>query len=181
MASDFRYMKCPRQTWFLVYTVPPDLRGHPRFMTANGKPMDKITETLGTKDPDKAREKRNERIAYWDKQFRILRDGPSEGDIREEAVEVYRAALEAKAREDAQIEAEKRAGEYPSDEELHAQYLDALDEAIDWTIGSDIDDYCKRIGISSQRGTELYRKIGIEFLKAQIVAGHEAAYLPLPD
>ena len=48
MSADFRYMKCPRQTWFLVYTIPPDLRGHPQFMTANGKPMDKITESLGT-------------------------------------------------------------------------------------------------------------------------------------
>jgi hypothetical protein len=36
MSADFRYMKCPRQTWFLVYTIPPDLRGHPRFLTANG-------------------------------------------------------------------------------------------------------------------------------------------------
>src|SRR6266480_4468710 len=92
MASDFRYMKCPRQTWFLVYTVPPDLRGHPRFMTATGKPMDKITESLGTKDPDKAREVRNQRIVYWDTQFRILRHGPSEEDIEREAFEVFQAA-----------------------------------------------------------------------------------------
>ena len=45
MSADFRYMKCPRQTWFLVYTIPPDLRSHPRFMTSNGRPMDKITES----------------------------------------------------------------------------------------------------------------------------------------
>jgi integrase len=185
MSADFRYMKCPRQTWFLVYTIPPALRGHPRFMTANGRPMDKITESLGTKDPDKAREVRNQRIVYWDRQFRMLRHGPSEEDLREEAVEVYRAALTTKAKEEAENEAARaeyeaavRAGTEPSDEEL---YFDALDEAIDWTIGSEIDDYCKRIGISSERGTELYRKIGIEFLKAQIVAGHPNAYLPLPD
>ena len=83
MSADFRYMKCPRQTWFLVYTIPPNLRGHPRFITANGRPMDKITESLGTKDPDVAREKRNERIVYWDRQFRILQHGPSEEDLRE--------------------------------------------------------------------------------------------------
>ena len=40
--------------------------------TANGRPMDKITESLGTKDPDMARVKRNERIAYWDRQFQML-------------------------------------------------------------------------------------------------------------
>src|SRR5262245_43391007 len=85
MSADFRYMKCPRQTWFLVYTIPQDLRSHPRFMTANGRPMDKITESLGTKDPDKAREKRNERIVYWDRQFRMLQHGPSDEDLREEA------------------------------------------------------------------------------------------------
>jgi integrase len=185
MSADFRYMKCPRQTWFLVYTIPPDLRGHPRFLTANGRPMDKITESLNTKDPDKARENRNKRVVYWDRQFRMLRHGPSEEDLREEAIEVYRAALTTKAKVEAENEAARseyeaavRAGTEPSDEEL---YFDALDEAIDWTIGSEIDDYCKRIGISSERGTELYRKIGIEFLKAQIVAGHPNAYLPLPD
>ena len=46
MSADFRYMKCPRQTWFLVYSIPPDLRGHPQFMTSRGRPMDKITESL---------------------------------------------------------------------------------------------------------------------------------------
>jgi hypothetical protein len=168
MGADFRYMKCPRQTWFLVYTIPPELRGHARFMTANGRPMDKITESLGTRDPDKARENRNQRIAYWDRQFRILRDGPSEDDIREEAIEVYRAALKAKASDDAEIEAEKRAGRYPSDEELNAEYLEALDEALDWTIGTEIDDYCERIGISSKRGTEFYRKIGIDFSRPKL-------------
>src|SRR5262249_4872456 len=95
MSADFRYMKCPRQTWFLVYTIPPDLRGHARFMTANGKPMDKITESLGTKDPDKAREARNQRIVYWDRQFRMLREGPSDDDIREEAINIYRATQKA--------------------------------------------------------------------------------------
>jgi integrase len=182
MASDLRYMKLgrgPGSTWFFVYNIPKDLRGHPRFMTSRGKPMTKITESLETTDPEKARDVRNQRVVYWDRQFRMLRHGPSEDDIRAEAVEVYRAALKAQAVRDAEYEAERRAGVLPPDED--AEYLDALDEAIDWTLGPEIDDYCKRIGISSQPGTELYRKIGIEFLKAQIVAGHEAAYLPLPD
>src|SRR5262249_56122488 len=101
--------------------------------------------------------------------------------LHEAANEVYRAALKVRAKEDAEIEAAKRSGEYPSDKELHAEYLDALDEAIDWTIGSEIDDYCKRIGISSKPRTETYRKIGIEFLKAQIAAGGSGAYFPLAD
>ena len=184
MSADFRYMKCPRQTWFLVYSIPPDLRGHPQFMTSRGRPMDKITESLGTKDPDAARQKRNERIAWWDKQFRRLRHGLSDEDIREEAVEVYRRALQEKAEEDAkieaEIEAERRAGTYPSDKELYEKYLEALDEAIEWSACGEVDDYCKRIGISLEPHTEPYRKIGIEFLKAQIAAGLPA-YLPLPD
>jgi integrase len=188
MASDLRYMKSgrgPGSTWFFVFNIPKDLRGHPRFMTSRGKPMTKITESLETTDPERAREIRDQRLVYWRRQFRMLQHGPSEEDVREEAIEVYRATLEAKPRREAEdetarreYEAAVRAGTEPSDEEL---YLDALDEAIEWTIGSEIDDYCKRIGISSQRQTEFYRKIGIEFLKAQIVAGHPDAYLPLPD
>ena len=184
---DLRYMKPgrgPGSTWFFVYNIPKDLRGHPRFMTSRGKPMTKITESLETADPEKARELRNKKVVHWDRQFRMLRHGPSEEDLHEEAIEVYRRALEAKAIEDAkieaEIEAEKRAGTYPSDEELHAQYLEALDEAIDWTACGEVDDYCKRIGISLESRTETYRKIGIEFLKAQIAAGYNA-YLPLPD
>src|SRR6516164_8642886 len=100
MRSDQRYMKPGRShgsTWFFVLNIPPDLRGHPRFLTSRGKPMTKITESLGTKDPDKAREVRDQRLAYWHRQFRMLRDGPSEDDIREEAVEIYRATLKAEA------------------------------------------------------------------------------------
>src|SRR5262249_49147699 len=148
MSADFRYMKCPRQTWFLVYTIPPDLRSHPRFTTANGRPMDKITESLGTKDPDKAREIRNQRIVYWDRQFRMLQHGPSDEDIREEAIEVYRKALEDQA------ELEK--AEKPSDKELEAQYLSDLWEAIDSTVVNEVHDYCERVGIPFEHGTPLF-------------------------
>src|SRR5262249_12240064 len=51
---------------------------------------------------------------------------------------------------------------------------------ISWSACDEVDDYCKRIGISLEPHTEPYRKIGIEFLKAQIAAGLPA-YLPLPD
>ena len=36
MATDFRYMKLgrgPGSTWFFVYNIPKELRGHPLFMT----------------------------------------------------------------------------------------------------------------------------------------------------
>jgi integrase len=172
MGADFRYMKCPRQTYFLVYSIPKDLRGHPQFMTSNGKPMDKITESLETKDPDKARENRNQRIAFWDKQFERLRHGPSEDDIIEEAVEVYRAALKAEAERPGKRLAEERqlAGSH--------FYPQLLDEAIEEQAATDI---AERFGMSLQPGTEPYRKAGIKFIEAKIAAGLKGAWLPLSD
>src|SRR5262249_20759944 len=99
----------------------------------------------------------------------------SEDDLREAAIEVYHAAIKEREKEEAEYEVEK-----PSNEELNQQYLDALDEAIDWTACDEVDKYCERIGISLESRTEPYRKIGIEFLKAQIAAGYDA-YLPLPN
>ncbi len=43
MALDLRYMKSGRgagTNWFFVYNIPPELRGHPQFMTRRGKPID---------------------------------------------------------------------------------------------------------------------------------------------
>jgi integrase len=194
MGADFRHMKCPRQTWFLVYTIPPDLRGHPRFMTSTGRPMDKITESLETKDPDKARERRNERLVYWDRQFRVLRHGPTDDDIREEAVEVYRAALKAEAERKPvewppKLTAEERAA-IPAllakmvENPLPVQPMDhtqQLDLAIRVQAAAEIADYCKRAGQVLQPETESYRKIGIEFIKAKIAAKVRGAWLPIPD
>jgi integrase len=198
MSADFRYMKCPRQTWFLVYTIPPDLRGHPQFMTANGKPMDKITESLGTKDPDKARENRNRRVVYWDRQFRMLRDGPSEDDIREEAVEVYRAALKAERAQHLTMGGVAIPEYFTGPDEItdRASRLQAwaktgldydeiypllLDDAIRTQVAAEIADYCRRSDTLMEPGTEPYRKLGIGFIKAKIAAGLRGSYLPLPD
>src|SRR5262249_57570537 len=96
MAPDLRYMKSGRgagTNWFFVYNIPPELRGLPQFMTRNGKPMTKITESLGTTDYSEARMRRDERIVYSNRQFRMLRAGPSEKAIRPEAVHVYRTTL----------------------------------------------------------------------------------------
>jgi integrase len=174
MSADFRYMKCPRQTWFLVYTIPPDLRDHPRFVTANGRTMDKITESLGTKDPDKARENRDLRIAYWRKQFRILREGPSEEDVQQAAFEVYQATRKALEAEEAGDKAEE------DDPEAEAEYLEALDDLIEKHVGGSIDSYCSRAGISLEPWTEPWRKIGLEFLKARRAAGDPCMPLSLP-
>jgi integrase len=184
MGADFRHMKCPRQTWFFVYNIPKDLRGHPRFMTSNGRPMDKITESLETKDPDKAREKRNERIVYWDRQFRMLRHGPSEDDLREEAIEIYRATLKRVKETPAPVfhshpdfeDFKKRRQDHEARE-----YLRDLDDAIEDHAAVEVAAYCKRAEMSLEPGTEPYRKIGIEFIKHKIVAGDPEAYLPLPD
>src|SRR5262249_19907333 len=192
MSADFRYMKCPRQTWFLVYTIPPDLRGHARFMTANGRPMDKITESLETKDPDKARERRNERIVYWDRQFRILRHGLSEDDIREAAVETYRAALKEKAALEAHEKAQRDAALAYSgrtreevDTEMDAyrreRYLTDLDHAIKIRAAHEIKEFCKQNHCALEPGTEAYRNLGIRILEAKVAAGIPHAFLPLPD
>jgi integrase len=181
MASDLRYMKLgrgPGSTWFFVYNIPKDLRGHPRFMTSRGKPMTKITESLETTDPEKARERRDQRSAVWRRRFRVLREGPSDDDIREEAVEIYRATLKAEAAREVDPSA-------PSDEALEAHfeevYLDDLDRAIETGAAAEIVDYCRRTGASLKPGTKPYQKIGIEFLKAKIAAGDYHIRLPLPD
>jgi integrase len=176
MSADFRYMKRPRQTWFMVYSIPADLRGHSRFVTATGKPMDKITESLGSKDPDKAREVRNQRMAYWDRQFRMMREGPSEDDIREEQVEIYRAAL--KAGKD--VIAETYGLRSPFDERVEA-YSKDLNLSISAFAQAEISDYCQRAGITLEAGTEAYQKLGIAFIEAKIAAGMKGVWLPLPD
>jgi len=207
MSADFRYMKCPRQTWFLVYTIPPALRSHPRFMTATGRPMDKITESLGTKDPDVAREKRNERIAYWDKQFRTMRHGPSEEDIEHKKIEIYRRSLAGAEslldgeddkgergyfQSSVQAWKEKRmAGRRVSFDELQdlmneepppiSDYREALDIAIRCGAAREIEEFGNEFGVVLEPQTERYREIGINFLKAKLAAGDPDAWLPLPD
>jgi len=182
MSADFRYMKCPRQTWFLVYTIPPDLRSHPQFMTSNGRPKDKITESLGTKDPDKAREVRNQRIAYWDRQFRMLRHGPSEEDRREEAFQIYLATCKELEEEEEEEEAKRKAD--PAYErkskEAETEELEMLDDLIEKHVGHSIDSYCSRAGISLEPSTEPWRKIGLEFLRARRAAGDPWMPLSLP-
>ena len=171
--SDLRHMKLgrgPGSTWFFVYNIPKDLRGHPRFVTSRGKPMTKITESLGTKDPDKAREARDQRVVYWGRQFRMMREGPSEEDIREEAIEVYRATLKA--------EAARPAGwgyRPPRD------YSEKLDNEIAVHVHKEIAAYCERSGVFLEPGTQPWRKVGVEFLKAKIAAGGWGAMMPLPD
>lgn len=176
MSADFRHMKRPRQTWFFVYNIPPELRGHSRFATSTGRPMDKITESLGTKDPDRARENRNQRIAYWDRQFRMMREGPGPDDILEEAIALYRAAAIARKETDAEfaaLQAERL--------KLPDDYLGRLDRAIEIGCADHIKDFCQRIGIALEPQTEPYRKIGLEFLRALTTGGHFAAMLPTPE
>ena len=179
MKSDQRYMKPGRShgsTWFFVYNIPPDLRGHPRFLTSRGKPMTKITESLGTKDPDKAREVRDHRLVYWHRQFRMLREGPSDEDIQEEAIALYRAAVAARKSTDLEFSAlQAKRLNLPDD------YLERLDRAIEISAADHIAEFCGRIGIQLQPKTEPYRKIGREFLTVLTAAGALSGMLPLPD
>ena len=144
-------------------------------MTRNGKPMDKIVESLGTDDPSEACRRRDEKVVYWNRQFRMLRDGPSEDDIREEQVEIYRKALKAERDENEPYR------------NLHIDYVMAkiyprqLDRAIEEQAQDEIQDYCKRAGIVLEPGTEPYRNLGIAFIKAKIAAGRRGSWLPLPD
>jgi len=175
MASDLRYMKLgrgPGSVWFFVYNVPRDLYGHPRFISSRGKPMTKITESLGTEDPVRARDVRDQRIVYWNRQFRMLRHGPSEDDIREEAIEIYRNTLKAYS----------SGLRWPTHREFRATaYTAELDSEIELHAAKEIADYCNRAGVELAPKTEHYRKIGIEFLKAKIAAGDWTIRLPLPD
>jgi len=176
MAADFRYMKCPRQTWFFVYAIPADLRGHPRFMTSAGKPMDKINESLETKDPDVARDRRDERIVYWKRQFRLLREGPNEDDVREAAVDAYRAALKEKAERAASVglALPGPSGPFYRDKEMSEwmelcnfepeDYERKLDDAIGRLALSEIEDYCKRTGAVLEPKTDAYRQFGITII-----------------
>jgi integrase len=179
MRSDQRYMKPGRShgsTWFFVLNIPPDLRGHPRFMTNRGKPMTKITESLGTKDPDKAREIRDQKLAYWHRQFRMMREGPSDEDIQEEAIALYRAAVAARKSTDLEFSAlQAKRLNLPDD------YLERLDRAIEISAADHIAEFCGRIGIQLQPKTDPYRKIGKEFLTVLTAAGALSGMLPLPD
>jgi integrase len=191
MAADSRYMKCPRQTWFLVYTIPPDLRSHPRFTTRTGRPMNKITESLGTKHPDEARVRRNERIAYWDRQFRILRHGPSEEDINRAAFDVYQAALNRAAtpREEWERAFIRNVLDQQNKEDadpdyqaaLDRLYLEKLDQAIADYVSGEIADYYTQLGVKPAPATDSYRKIGIKFIQMKIAAGDPVAELPVRD
>jgi integrase len=190
MALDFRYMKLgrgPGSTWFFVYNIPQQLRSHPRFQTRRGKPMGKITESLGTRDSDKARELRNARLVYWDRQFRMLAQGPSEDDVREETIEVFRATLKAQKEREANPSEEwaeflqdgKPAGWFRDGEPV--PYEAILDDAIEEQVAQEITDYCKRTNAMLTPGTEAYRKVGTQFIKAKIAAGDWESWFPLPD
>jgi hypothetical protein len=188
MASDLRYMKLgrgPGSTWFFVYNIPKDLRGHPRFMTSRGKPMTKITESLETTDPEKAQDRRDTRVVYWNRQFRMLRDGPSEDDIREVAVDAYRAALKERAAEGPfvmhrpkDIRALLRRYAWEMEDDIREQeYKRELDEALSHLAAREI----KESGALLEPKTDAYRNLGIEIVRAKIAAGLPNAYLPLPD
>ncbi len=200
MPADLRFMKRPHQTWFFVYAIPRDLRG--KLLSSTGGAKDKIVESLGTKDPDIARERRNKRLVHWDRQFRRLRHGPSEDDIIEEAVEVYRATLKKQTgrrmehdfllkhavmvvKEARERELFERSDFMFCDEwaRMHGQdiYLAHLDDAIRLNARDEIADYCQRTEAVMEPETEPYRKVGIKFIEAKVAAGDPRAWLPLPD
>jgi len=65
-------------------------------------------------------------------------------------------------------------------------YTQALDVAIKHQVATEIANFCQRVGTTVQPGTEPYRKIGIEFIKAKLAAdlgagSGTAFWLPLPD
>src|SRR5262249_22903599 len=66
-------------------------------------------------------------------------------------------------------------------ERAAGDYLRRLDNAIGWQVAKDIAAYCKRAGVSWEPGSEPYRKVGIDFIKAKIAAHAWGAELPLPD
>src|SRR5262245_1432974 len=172
MALDLRYMRAMRgaaRTWFFLYAIPAKLRGLPQFTTRNGKPMLRITESLHTADPHLARRRRDERIRHWDRQFRMLLEGPTEEDIQEEAFEVYQAALKEARSPDWRLQ-------YKAE-----RHTEKLDNEIAVHVHKEIRDYCQRIGVMLEPKTEPWRKVGLAFLQAKIAAGIPGIWLPLSD
>src|SRR6516225_5012834 len=148
MASDLRYMKLgrgPGSVWFFVYNVPRDLYGHPRFISSRGKPMTKITESLGTEDPVRARDVRDQRVIYWNRQFRMLRRWPTHREFRATA---YTAELDSEI----ELHAAKEIADYcnragvelaPKTEhyrKIGIEFLKAKIAAGDWTIRLPLPD-----------------------------------------
>jgi integrase len=155
---DLKHMKLPRgpgSVWFFVINIPKDLRGHARFTTSRGKQMSKVTESLKTTDADLARERRDARLAYWARQFRMMRDGPSEADVREEAVEVFRRSQQAAA--------ERRKTEVPRPAAPDPEW-----EAILAEVDAEVGAYCKRLGITLTPDTDAHRRVTAEFLIANV-------------
>ena len=130
----------------------------------------------------------------------MLRDGPSEDDIREEAVEVYRAALKAEAARqsrrpvsvsdiynentDRDVGLKRGSGLRPKRMPCWTMtkfIRRLLDRAIELQATAEIADYCRRSDILMEPGTEPYREMGIKLIKAKIAAGVRGSYLPLPD
>jgi integrase len=165
--------------WFFVYSIPKDLRGRPPFVTSSGAPKDKIVESTGTADPEKAKDIRDQRIVHWNRRFRAMRLGPTDDDILAEAFEIYRRTRQAMEEHYA---AEPPSG--PPDPELERaereQYLRQLDEAIARVAADDVANYSARIGLRIEPGSDLYRKIGTEFLRAIYAGQQRESDLPTP-
>jgi len=105
-----------------------------------------------------------------------MRHGPSEEDIQEEAIALYRAAVAARKSTDLEFSAlQAKRLNLPDD------YLERLDRAIEISAADHIAEFCGRIGIQLQPKTEPYRKIGKEFLTVLTAAGALSGMLPLPD
>jgi integrase len=170
----------PGSTYFLVLNIPKELRNHSRFLTSRGRPMGRITESLHTTDPQKACERRDSRLAYWRRQFRVMIEGPSPEDIREEAIDIYRATLEAERQH--AVPSEERAkwvhmqtGETATTEE------EVLDRLIEEHAAEEIADFCRRTGVSLQPGTAAYRQVGTQFVSAKSAGESGDIKRALPD
>jgi hypothetical protein len=127
------------QGWFLQINVPPDVRH--AFPSANGKPRERIIESLHTRDVVAARELRDIKLGEWRTRFAQARAGVtlSAEDI---AAEVDRYRLRSSG------------------------LTGAHDEAIEDLFGKTIADIATRRGKQIAPGTPAWRALGLALMKA---------------
>jgi integrase len=165
MARDLLHLWRRHQQWYLRLAIPPILRGS--FLSASGKPKDKIVESLGTGDLRQAQGLRNQRVAYWEAVFQRLRSGAalSSAEIAEEGRRAY---------------AEARAAYVPTPPPTEAERYDwerALDLVYKPELGPEIDAIAQRLGTTIEFGTPTWRELSRTLVRARGAARRGA---PLP-
>jgi integrase len=133
-------LKLRHQGWFLQVNVPPDVRH--AFPSANGKPRERIIESLHTRDVVAARELRDIRLGEWRTRF-------------------------AKARAGITVSAEDIAAEVEYARRRRSGFSTiATDSVLEDEFGPDIADIARRKGWTLTPGTQTWRQVALALAQA---------------